>query len=156
MNARTQAIVSLLVFLALAFSAAAFGAFFTPGAWYAGLNKPSWNPPSWLFGPVWTVLYVMIATAGWRIWQRFGSEAKPALTLWAIQMLLNALWSWLFFGLQRPALAFAEIAALWLAIVATIVLFWRRDRGAGLLMTPYLMWVSFAALLNFTLWQMNP
>jgi len=156
MHQRTQSIVAFLIFLALAFAAAGFGALFPPGEWYAGLNKPSWNPPSWLFGPVWTVLYVMIATAGWRIWQRFGLDAKPALAFWGVQMVLNALWSWLFFGLKQPAPAFAEIIALWLAIAATIHLFWRRDRVSGLLLVPYLLWVSFASLLNFTLWQMNP
>ena len=156
MEPRTRSFIAFLFFLAISFSASALGALFPPGEWYAGLNKPSWNPPNWLFGPVWTALYLMIATAGWRIWQKFRSEAKLELTFWGLQMVLNALWSWLFFGLQRPGLAFGEILALWLAIAATIVLFWRRDRAAGLLMVPYLLWVSFASLLNFTLWQMNP
>ncbi len=155
MQPRTQSFIAFLVFLGLSFSAATFGAFFPPGEWYAALDKPSWNPPNWLFGPVWTVLYLMIAGAGWRIQQKFGFKAKSALLFWAAQMVLNAMWSWLFFGLQRPGLAFAEIVLLWLSIATTIVLFWRRDRAAGLLMVPYLLWVSFASLLNFTLWQLN-
>lgn len=147
--------ISLVVFLALSFSASALGAFFQPGDWYAALEKPSWNPPSWVFGPVWTVLYVLIAVAAWRVWTRWGREASLAITVWGVQMVLNALWSYLFFGVRQPGLAFGEIVLLWLAIAATIWLFWRRDRIAALLLTPYLAWVSFAAVLNFTIWRLN-
>lgn len=150
-----RSLLALAVFLVLSFSAAAFGASFPPGEWYAGLDKPPWNPPSWLFGPVWTVLYLLIAVSAWRIWKRFGCEAKAALAAWGVQMVLNALWSWLFFGLHRMDVAFAEIMALWIAIAATIILFWRRDHVAGALLVPYLLWVSFATALNWALWQLN-
>ena len=156
MPSKTRSLVALLVFVVVSFSAAAFGAAFSPGDWFAGLQKPSWNPPSWIFGPVWTVLYLMIATAAWRIWTRGGRDAAPALAIWGVQLVLNALWSWLFFGLHNPALAFAEIVLLWLAIVATVIAFWRRDVWSGALLVPYLAWVTFASVLNFTLWQLNP
>ena len=147
---------SLAVFLVLAFSAAAFGSAFPPGSWYAMLDKPSWTPPNWLFGPVWTVLYIMIAVAGWRIWTRLGQARTPALVAWGVQMVLNALWSWLFFGLHRLDVAFVEIALLWLAITTTIALTWRHDRWTAGLLVPYLAWVSFASALNLALWRMNP
>lgn len=147
---------SLLVFLVLSFSAAALGAFFPPGEWYAALNKPSWTPPSYLFGPVWTALYVMIAVSGWRLWTRVGRSMHPAMVAWGVQMVLNALWSWLFFGVHRPDIAFVEIAMLWISIVATIFLAWQRDRWAAGLLVPYLFWVSFASALNLAIWQLNP
>ncbi|MEM9555316.1 MAG: TspO/MBR family protein [Acidobacteriota bacterium] len=150
-----KSLAALGGFLAVSFSAAVLASASPPGAWYETLAKPSWNPPSWVFGPVWTLLYIMIAVAAWRIWLR-GADRVSALGAWGVQMVLNALWSWLFFGLQRPDLAFAEICLLWLTIVVTLVLFWRRERLAGALLVPYLVWVSFAALLNFTLWQLNP
>lgn len=148
--------LALAFFLLLSFSAAAFGARFAPGEWYLALRKPPWNPPGWIFGPVWTLLYAAMAVAAWRVW-RAGSaaESRPALAAWAVQLALNAAWSFLFFGLHEPGLAFAEILALWAAILATTVLFFRRDRAAGWLMVPYLAWVSFAAVLNFVLWRLN-
>lgn len=153
-------LLPLVVFLALAFVAAAFGAFFPPGAWYAELSKPSWTPPNWLFGPVWTVLYIMIGIAGSRLWrvsrQTGATLATAALGAWGVQMILNALWSWIFFGLHKPGLAFLEISLLWIAIAGTIALAWRQDRVSSWLLVPYLLWVSFASALNFTLWQMNP
>ncbi len=148
--------IALVVFLLLSFGAAAFGARFAPGAWYLELRKPAWNPPGWIFGPVWTLLYAAMAVAAWRVWRASSpAERRPALTAWGLQLLLNAAWSWLFFGLHEPGLAFAEILALWAAILATTILFFRRDRVAGRLMVPYLAWVSFAAALNFALWRMN-
>ncbi|MEM9291048.1 MAG: TspO/MBR family protein [Acidobacteriota bacterium] len=146
---------SLIVFLGIVFIAGASGAAFQPGEWYDGLSKPSWNPPSWVFGPVWSVLYVMIAISGWRLWRHREQGTQKALIFWGVNIVLNALWSWLYFGLRRPDLAFAEIVFIWLTIVATIAFAWRPDRSAGLLLVPYLLWVSFAAALNFTLWQMN-
>lgn len=146
----------LCAFLLAAFAAAAFGAFFTPGPWYAALAKPAWNPPAWLFGPVWTVLYVTIGVSGWLVWRQAGfAAARGALAVFALQLVLNALWSFLFFGLHRPGLAFAEIVLLWLAILATVVLFWRIKPLAGALLLPYLAWVTFAAGLNLTLWRLN-
>jgi len=140
----------------LCFSAAALGGFFLPGEWYAQLRKPAWNPPGWIFGPVWTALYTMMAVAAWLVWRRGGfAVQRVPLGLFLLQLLFNALWSPLFFGLHNPALAFAEIVLLWLALLATIVAFGKVQRGAGILLLPYLAWVSFAAVLNFTLWQLN-
>lgn len=146
----------LLVFLVIAFSAAAFGAAFPPGEWYAALSKPSWTPPNWLFGPVWSALYAMIGFSGWRLWNGRSSGTTPALAAWGVQLVLNALWSWIFFGLERPGLAFIEIAVLWLAILATMALAWRHDRLAAGLLGPYLAWVSFASALTYAIWQLNP
>jgi tryptophan-rich sensory protein len=147
--------LALAGWLLLCFSAAAFGAQFMPGAWYASLRKPDWNPPSWVFGPVWTVLYAMMAVAAWRVGRRSGAGRGPALAWFLGQLLLNALWSWLFFGLRNPGLALAEILALWVAIVGTIAGFRGLDRVAAWLLAPYLAWVSFAAVLNGALWWLN-
>jgi translocator protein len=123
-------------------------------AWYPTLNKPSWTPPSWLFGPVWSVLYVMMAVAAWLVCQK-GPEARGALMLFWGQLLLNLAWSFLFFGVQSPLLGLIDIIALWLAIALTIYAFAFHSRAASLLMTPYLMWVSFATALNAAIWQLN-
>ena len=140
----------------LCFSAAAFGAQFMPGEWYASLKKPSWNPPNWIFGPVWTALYTMMAVAAWLVWRRggFAAQALP-LAAFLVQLVINALWSWLFFGLKNPGLAFVEIVALWTAIAATLLLFRKPSPTAAWLLAPYLAWVTFAAVLSFTLWQLN-
>lgn len=145
--------LSLVLSLALAFSAAWIGSRFPPGDWYAGLRKPSWNPPSWIFGPVWTLLYAAMAVAAWRVAHAGGSA--PALLLYLLQLALNAAWSWLFFGKHRMDLAFAEILLLWIAILATTAAFFRKDPAAGWLLLPYLAWVGFAAGLNFALWRLN-
>jgi translocator protein len=145
----------LLLWLLLPLLAGAFGSQFQPGAWYAALEKPSWNPPSWVFGPVWTVLYIMMGVAAWLVWDRYRSAARAALAVFVVQVVFNGLWSYLFFGLQSPALAFAGIVILWSLIVTTLVLFWRARTVAGVLLLPYLAWVSFAAVLNFTIWQLN-
>ncbi len=150
--------LALLGFLVVVFVAASFGAVFQPGAWYAGLAKPSFNPPSWVFAPVWTVLYVLMAVAAWLVWRARGSVAAAAapLAAWLVQLMLNALWSWLFFGLHRMGLALVDIVALWFTIVVTIALFWRVRHLASWLMAPYLAWVSFAMVLNGALWRLNP
>lgn len=146
----------LLAWVLVSFAASAPGAFFSPGEWYADINKPAWNPPGWVFGPVWTTLYLLMGIAAWRLWRRHGfREARFALGAFLVQLALNAAWTPLFFGLHRMDLAFFEIILLWLAILATLLLFWRRDRWAGLMLVPYLLWVSFASMLNFTLWQLN-
>jgi translocator protein len=145
----------LLLWLLLPLLAGAFGSQFQPGAWYAALDKPSWNPPSWVFGPVWTVLYIMMGVAAWLVWDRYRSAARAALAVFVVQVVFNGLWSYLFFGLQSPALAFAGIVILWSLIVTTLVLFWRARTVAGVLLLPYLAWVSFAAVLNFAIWQLN-
>lgn len=127
-----------------------------PGEWYAGLNKPAWNPPGWLFGPVWSALYTMMAVAAWLVWRRGGFAAQRRPLGWFLaQLVLNAVWTPLFFGLHRPGVAFAEILLLWLAIAWTIAAFWRVHRTAAWLLAPYLAWVSFAAVLNGTLWRLN-
>jgi tryptophan-rich sensory protein len=147
---------ALTGWLVLCFGAAAFGGFFGPGEWYAKLRKPSWNPPNWIFGPVWTTLYIMMAVAAWRVWWLDGNGGRrKALVFFLVQLCLNAAWTPLFFGLKQPALAFANIVLLWIAIGATAVAFLRMDRAAGWLMVPYLAWVSFAAVLNAALWRLN-
>lgn len=147
-------ILRLLIFLAITFAVASFGALFMPGAWYAALEKPAWTPPSWLFGPVWTVLYVMIAVAGWLVWQRESRVGTP-LVLWGAQLALNGVWSWLFFGLERPGLAALDIIVLLALIATTALVFMRISRVAALLLVPYLAWVGFASALNIAIWQLN-
>ena len=148
--------LALVVFLALTFLAAGSGARFMPGEWYSALAKPSWNPPAWVFAPVWTFLYICMAVAAWLVWRRKGLlEGAVPLSLWAVQLGLNSVWTWFFFGMHNPGLAFADILLLWLAILSTLILFWRVTRAAGALFLPYILWVSFAAILNFALWRMN-
>jgi len=136
------------------------GSFFTFEAiptWYAGLQKPFFSPPNWLFGPVWTTLYALMGIAAYIIWEK-GIGKKPvkqAMVLFAAQLVLNATWSIIFFGMRSPALAFACILLLWLAIAATIQSFYRIDRRAACLLLPYILWVSFAALLNLMIWGLN-
>ncbi len=149
--------VGLGFWLAVTFTAAWIGSRFQPGEWYAGLVKPALTPPGWVFGPVWTMLYAMMATAAWLVWRSLGmSDALIPLGLFLGQLALNALWSYLFFGLQRPDLAFLDIVALWLGLLATLVAFWRANAPAGILLLPYLLWVSFATYLNFQFWRLNP
>lgn len=157
---RKKQVLALIGWLAASFVAAGVGARFLPGEWYAALVKPAWTPPDWVFGPVWTVLYASMAVAAWRVWRAWrraaAHGARGALTAYLVQLALNALWSYLFFGLHRPALAFLELVALWLAIAITLVLFWRIDRLAGALLVPYLAWVTLAGSLNLALWRLNP
>ena len=152
----TRSALALVGWLALAFAAAAAGGFFLPGEWYAGLQKPSWNPPNWIFGPVWTALYTTMAIAAWLVWKRggFGGQ-RVALSLFLAQLLFNLLWSPLFFGLRHPALAFVDIVLLWLALLGTVAAFWKVRPLAGALLVPYLAWVTFASALNFALWRLN-
>ncbi|GDX08252.1 sensory protein TspO [Verrucomicrobiota bacterium] len=153
---RGKMILGLCGWLLLCFAAASPGAVFMPGEWFAALKKPAWNPPSWIFGPVWTALYAMMAAAAWLVWQRGGwKEQRKPLLIFLAQLALNAVWTPLFFGLHRPGVAFAEIVLLWLAIVATLVAFRPVNRTAAWLLVPYLAWVSFAAVLNGTLWRLN-
>lgn len=148
--------VSLLFWISASLAAGVAGSRFMPGEWYAALAKPSWNPPNDVFGPVWTVLYILMGIAAWLVWRRVGfAGARVSLGLFLGQLVLNALWSYLFFGAQRPDLAFVEIAILWGAILATTIGFWRISVAAGILLLPYLAWVSFAGVLNFTLWRLN-
>jgi tryptophan-rich sensory protein len=149
----------LLGFLAAAFAAAGLGGLATAssvGTWYLTLHKPSWNPPGWLFGPVWSVLYTFMAIAAWRIWNHAAAPGVATALRWFfVQLALNALWSGLFFGLRNPGLALAEILLLLAALVVVQVRFWGIDRVAGALWAPYLAWVSFATILNATVWWLN-
>ena len=148
--------LALIGWIGLTFSAALTGALVSTGGWYAALVKPSWNPPSWVFGPVWTVLYAMMAVAAWLVWREGGWTARQrALGLYLLQWAMNALWTPLFFGLQRPGLAFAEITVLALAVLAALIAFWQVKRLAGLLLVPYALWVIFAGALNFAIWRLN-
>ena len=148
--------LALVGWLALSFTAAAIGGFFLPGEWYARMQRPAWNPPNWIFGPVWTALYTMMAVAAWFVWKRGGFAAQLiALSLFLLQLLINALWSPLFFGLRNSALAFVDIVLLWLALLATVVAFWKVRPLAGALLVPYLAWVTFASALNFAIWRLN-
>jgi len=126
--------------------------------WYQEIAKPAWTPPDGVFGPVWTALYISMGIAAYLAWRRgpAGPSRRRALTLFVLQLVLNGLWSVLFFGLRSPGLAFAEILVLLALIALTVRAFYARARPAGWLMTPYLAWVAFAAVLNFTIWRMNP
>jgi benzodiazapine receptor len=154
-----RSLIGLAVSMGLCFGAGFLGSVFTTPSiptWYAGLAKPSWTPPAWIFGPAWSVLYGMMALALWLIWRRGGvAMAKVPIVLFMVQLVLNVLWSLLFFGLRMPGVAFAEIVLLWLAILATMITFWRLNSTAGLLLFPYLIWTAFAGALNFALWHMN-
>lgn len=126
------------------------------GGWYATLAKPAWTPPNWVFGPVWSLLYLAMAVAAWLVWRQVGfPRAASALNLFGVQLVLNVCWSAIFFGAHRPGLAFAEIVVLWLAILATMVAFRSLSRPAAWLLAPYLAWVAFAATLNFSIWRLN-
>jgi tryptophan-rich sensory protein len=151
--------IGLIGWLLLAFAAAGAGGFASANAGeiYGELTQPSWAPPGWWFGPVWTVLYAMMGVAAWLVWRERGfGGARAALILFIVQLAVNGLWSWLFFVWRQGALAFGEILLLWLLIAATIVLFWRVNKVAATLLIPYLAWVTFAAVLNFALWRLNP
>ncbi|NBV22077.1 MAG: tryptophan-rich sensory protein [Proteobacteria bacterium] len=151
MNSKST--LALIGFIGLTFLAPLAGAGSPPGDWYRGLAKPEWTPPGWLFGPAWTVLYLLMATAAWRVWQRVGWTLP--LRCWLIQLALNAAWTPLFFGLKQPGWAFGEIVLLWLAIAVTLRQFFMVERWAGGLLVPYLLWVTFASALNFAIWRMN-
>lgn len=156
-------IYKLLISLAVSFAAAAIGSVFTFSAiptWYALLAKPSFSPPNWLFGPVWSLLYTLMGVALFRVWNtKPTASTKPrrtlAFSLFGAQLVFNALWSIVFFGLHQLGPALIVIAALWLAILACIITFWRLERTAALLLLPYLAWVTFASVLNFAVWQLN-
>jgi tryptophan-rich sensory protein len=153
--------IAAIVSVVIAQAAGGIGALFTTpkiASWYATIAKPTWNPPSWVFGPVWTLLFVLMGVAASLVWARRGqsSVAQSALIAYGVQLVLNICWSYLFFGLESPGAAVVGIAALIIAILITIVLFWRVTPAAGWLMLPYLAWVSFASFLNFTVWRLNP
>lgn len=155
----TKQIVGLLFWLAVSFAAAAIGgvATMSAGSFYSQLVRPGWAPPGWLFGPVWTALFIMMGIAAWLVWRIGGFRgARAALSLFLVQLAFNALWSWLFFSWQLGAAAFVEIVLLWVLILATMTAFWRIRPLAGALLAPYLLWVTFASVLTFSVWRMNP
>jgi len=146
--------ISAIVYALLVTAAAATGGIFKPGEWYERLDKPGWTPPNWMFPVVWTMLYLMIGAAGWITWRLSGLGL--ATGLWLAQLVLNAGWSWLFFGRKRMDLAFIDVVAMWLAIAAFIVVAWPVSPTASLLFVPYLIWVTVAAALNKRVWDLNP
>lgn len=151
--------LALVGFVVVSLAAGAIGGWATAGSvdtWYPTLDKPAFTPPGSVISTVWTVLYVVMGVAAWRVWRRVGTAAEPGpLTLFGIQLALNAVWSLVFFGLQSPGGALVEVLALGAAVAATTLSFWRVDRWAGWLMVPYLAWVAFATVLNATIWWMN-
>ncbi|WP_226381670.1 TspO/MBR family protein [Falsiroseomonas ponticola] len=149
-----QSTFGLLGFFAACFAAACTGAVFKPGEWYDRLDRPNWLPPDWAFPVAWSLLYIMIAVAAWLVWRVEGFQL--ALGIWAVQLVLNALWSVLFFGVRRLGLALAEALALWASILACIVTFAPVSATAAWLMVPYLAWVTFACVLNWSMWRRNP
>ncbi len=156
---RKKQIIGLLAWLLLCFAVSVLGAVASLDArdFYAELAQPDWAPPGWVFGPVWTALFAMMAVSAWLVWREGGfAEGRMALSLFLVQLGLNALWSWLFFAWQLGGPAFSDILLLWLFIAATTVAFWRHTPLAGILLVPYLAWVSFAGALNFSVWQLNP
>jgi translocator protein len=145
--------LSLLPFVAAVMVAATSGALFSTGDWYASLNKPSWTPPDWLFPIAWTILYLIIAIAGWLAWKAGG--VGPAVVIWGVALILNALWSYFMFGRHDIALALIDVSGLWLATAAFVVATWSLEPRAAYLFLPYLAWVSFAGLLNLAVWRLN-
>jgi benzodiazapine receptor len=149
---------SFLVFLILSFLAALAGVIATgPNieTWYRDLMKPSWTPPDYIFGPVWSALYLLMAIAAWLVWLKRDAAKVIPMTLFVIQLILNAAWTWFFFHYHNPDMAFAEIIVLWFAILGTMITFWKERPIAGVLMFPYIAWVSFATVLNFSIMVLN-
>lgn len=159
-KSRNYRIVSVITSIVICLLAGFIGSIFTSPSiptWFASLKKPVISPPNWIFGPVWTTLYILMGIAAYLVWDK-GTKKKPirtALYVFAVQLILNTVWSILFFGLHSPALAFIEIVILWTAIMLTIVYFFRVSKPASYLLIPYICWVSFAAVLNLMIWIMN-
>jgi translocator protein len=151
--------VGLFIFLVLCFAVGGLGGLVTfpeIEGWYKGLKKPSWTPPNAVFGPVWNLLFLLTAIAGWMVWRKRGlAFARLAMAAFVAQLVLNLLWSVLFFGLHRPDLALIDAFLLWLSVAAMIVTFWRVRPLAGCLMLPYFVWAAYAIALNFAIWRMN-
>jgi tryptophan-rich sensory protein len=152
--------VKLFISIAIPVLVGATAGFFTVsgvGTWYQNINKPSWNPPSWIFGPVWTTLYIMMGIALFLVWKSEVSDVmkKNAIAIFAVQLLLNFFWSFIFFNQQQPGWAFVEIIVMWIAILSTIFVFANVSKTAAWLLVPYISWVSFATILNYTIWQLN-
>lgn len=148
--------IAVAVFAGLNFLAASSGGIFKPGAWYAGLNKPSWTPPNLAFPIVWSLLFALNAWAGWMIWEAVGMSRPDVLALYVGSLALNSVWSWLFFGRKRMDQALIDVVLLWLSLAAVIAVFWSIRPAAALPVIPYLVWVTIAALLNLRMIQLNP
>jgi benzodiazapine receptor len=157
-SASMTQIAGLFGWLVVAFIAAGIGglASVNAGEFYESLVRPGWAPPARLFGPVWTVLYLCMGVAAWLVWRQVGFTAWLPFVLFSVQLVVNALWSWLFFYFRLGGVAFFEIILLWALIVATIVAFWRISLPAGILLLPYLAWVTFAGVLAYSVWRANP
>ncbi len=156
---KQEQVIGLIGWLLLCFAVSAIGAFASMQArsFYVELSQPTWAPPGWLFGPVWTVLYAMMAVAAWLVWRQDGFKKQAfALSLFMFQLVFNALWSWLFFAWQMGAASLLNIVVLWCLILATIISFKSSSKLAAGLLVPYLLWVSFATVLNYAMWQLNP
>lgn len=157
---RTASIIGLVAAVLISQLAGIVGGLFTSASvatWYTHIKKPPFNPPSWVFAPVWTILFTLMGVAAWIVW-RYGTDRRlvhTALTVFFVQLVLNTLWSIVFFGLHAPGYALLELVILWLAILATIILFSRISVAAGALLVPYLLWVSFAGVLNYYIWRLN-
>ncbi|HEV7227259.1 TspO/MBR family protein [Brevundimonas sp.] len=151
-----EAWTSLAAFAGANVAAAASGGVFKPGAWYASLNRPTWTPPNWAFPLVWLVMFSLNAAAGWLVWRAHGPDTAGALAVYGGSLVLNAAWSWLFFGRRRMDLALVDVGLLWLSIAAVIALFWPLRPLAAVLLLPYLGWVTIAAVLNLRMIQLNP
>ena len=149
-----SSLLSFAVFAVLVFAVAMSGAVFKPGSWYEGLDKPPWTPRNWVFPVVWSALYVMIAVAGWRVYQTGGVVLLP-FAVYLLQLMLNGAWSALFFGLRRADLALVDVVAMWIAVAVNIALFMPYDALAGWLLVPYLVWVTVASCLNISIWRRN-
>jgi translocator protein len=152
--------LKLLISLIIPQLVAAGGAYFTitgVGSWYTQINKPDWNPPSWVFGPVWTTLYVLMGISFFLVWKSGATPTvkKTAIFFWMAQLVANFFWSFIFFGQQAIGLAFLEILLLWVFILLTIFSFAKISKLAAWLLVPYISWVSFAAILNYTIWKLN-
>lgn len=150
------AVAGLIAAVGICLAVGLWGSRFEPGPWYGELRKPAITPPNWVFPVVWTALYVLMGVAAWWLWMKAPwRQAWPALTVFAGQLVLNGLWSWIFFGQHRIGWAMVDLAALWAAVLAATVLFGRQSAAAGIMMLPYLGWVSFAGVLNAWFWAIN-
>jgi len=152
-------VIGLIVCVVICFMVAAIGGYATTSSidvWYAGITKPTWNPPNWIFGPVWSTLYLMMAISLWLVWRKSGiTNAKFAIGIFAVQLVLNLLWSIIFFAMHQLGWALVEVIMLWSAIVLTIIVFHKHSKPAAYLLIPYLLWVTFASFLNYTIWSLN-
>ncbi len=159
LRSKIQKWLGLAAWIVIAFLPAETAVFVDTGAWYHSLNRPAWTPPSWVFGPVWTLLYLLMGIAAWRVWATYGfrdRHARFSLVLFLVHLIFNAAWTWIFFGLHMLTTAAVEIVILWAMILALAVLFWKRDRIAGSLLLPYLLWVAYATALTLSIVRRNP